>query len=163
MRFWIALAYAHGQRFMVPHPKRQWCFTKTLGTHWYAGPVEAYAPVYRFVRANARWFDGFEAADAKGLSAPRNVLCTVRRKTSGRGPATVVHVLNRNYDPAARRMKPAAGVKISLPASLGPLGVRSARLLSYDAKAQTVPVAAAKQMLQIEIPELRLWVLVTLE
>jgi len=33
VRFWIALAYAYGERFMVPHPERQWCFNNELGTH----------------------------------------------------------------------------------------------------------------------------------
>lgn len=163
VRFWIALAYAHGQRFMVPHPKRQWCFNRKLGTHWYAAPVEAYAPLYRFIRANAKWFDGFEAVEARGLTQPRNVLCTVRREATGRRKRTVVHVLNRNYDAAAQRMKPATNVKISLPKFLAPAGVTSAKLLSYDAEPAAVPVITAGKTLGMQIPELRLWTLVALE
>jgi hypothetical protein len=61
VRMWIALSYAHGQNFMAPH--RQWCYTKEKGTHWYVGPTEEYAWLYRFVRDNARLFDGYEAVD----------------------------------------------------------------------------------------------------
>ncbi|MCU0917651.1 MAG: hypothetical protein MUC88_24275, partial [Planctomycetes bacterium] len=93
VRFWIALAYAHGQRFMVPHPQRQWCFNNELGTHWYAAPVEAYAPLYRFIRANAGWFDGFEAVDVgkRQPGAPANVLVALRKKTGS--SQIVLHVL----------------------------------------------------------------------
>ena len=86
VRFWVALAYAHGQRFMAPHPQRQWCFNDKLGTHWYAAPIEAYAPMYRFIRANAACFDGFEAVDVKDHkpAAPANVLVTVRKNSGSK-------------------------------------------------------------------------------
>ncbi len=56
VRTWIALGYAAGQRLMAPH--RQWCHTPEKGTHWYEGPAERFAPLYRFVRTNAAWLDG---------------------------------------------------------------------------------------------------------
>ncbi len=59
VRGWIALSYAAGHRLMAPH--RQWCYTPQKGTHWYQGPAERYAPLYRFVRENADLFDGYEA------------------------------------------------------------------------------------------------------
>jgi hypothetical protein len=59
VRTWIALAYAEGHFFMAPH--YQWCYTQEKGTHWYHGPTEQFAPLYRFVRDNARLFDGYEA------------------------------------------------------------------------------------------------------
>ena len=59
VRSWAALSYAFGQTLMAPH--RQWCYTKEKGTHWYTGPVEEYAYVYRFVRDNARLFDDYQA------------------------------------------------------------------------------------------------------
>ncbi len=58
VRGWIALSYAAGHCFMAPH--RQWCYTPEKGTHWYQGPAEKFAPLYRFVRANAKWFDGYQ-------------------------------------------------------------------------------------------------------
>lgn len=59
VRTWIALSYAFGHNFMAPH--RQWCYTKEKGTHWYTGPAEEYAPLYRFVRNSAQILDDFEA------------------------------------------------------------------------------------------------------
>ena len=58
VRTWIALSYAFGHNFMAPH--RQWCYTREKGTHWYTGPVEEYAPLYRFVRASAEILDDFD-------------------------------------------------------------------------------------------------------
>jgi len=58
VRCWIALSYAAGQRLMVPH--RQWCYTPERGTHWYEGPTDKFAPLYRFVRERAPLFDGYE-------------------------------------------------------------------------------------------------------
>ena len=57
VRGWIAFAYAAGQRMMAPH--HQWCHTPEKGTHWYDGPAEKFAPLYRFVRTNAAWFDDY--------------------------------------------------------------------------------------------------------
>lgn len=101
VRFWIAMAYAHGQCFMVPHPKKQWCFNDKLGTQWYAAPINAYAPLYRFIRAHARRFDGFEPFELKRLNVPKNVLCTVRYKSDSQ--QIVLHVLNRNYNKEIRQ------------------------------------------------------------
>jgi hypothetical protein len=55
---WIALGYAAGNCLMAPN--RQWCYTPQKGTHWYEGPREKFAPLYRFVRENAALFDGYE-------------------------------------------------------------------------------------------------------
>ncbi|MCX5677260.1 MAG: hypothetical protein NTX87_19925 [Planctomycetota bacterium] len=170
VRFWIALTYAHGQRFMVPHPKKQWCFTKELGTHWYAAPVEAYAPLYRFIRANAAWFDGFETAEdvkagtgngeqGTGKDAPK-VIITARRKGAG-GPI-VLHLVNRDYDAAAKRIRPAKDVTVTLPAALAGKSGR-ARLLSYDAEPLSVQTRTEGGATQIKVSELRLWTVVVVE
>ena len=158
VRFWIALAYAHGQRFMVPHPKRQWCFNKELGTHRYAAPIEAYAPMYRFIRAQSLWLDGFEAVELKQLNAPENVLCTTRRKAdSGQ---IVLHVLNRNYDKDSKRFNPLAQVKISFEKSAIANVARQATVASYDAPQQKIQVGKQNSAIEITLPELRLWSLV---
>ena len=60
--YWIAQAYACGQRLMSP--SRAWCYTPGTGTSFYAGPTEVYAPFYRFVRRHAALFDGYRAARA---------------------------------------------------------------------------------------------------
>jgi len=161
VRFWIALTYAHGQWFMAPHPRRQWCFNSQLGTHWYQAPIEAYAPLYQFVRANAKWFDDFETIDADSIKATSGVLCTARRK-GDTGPV-VLHALNRNYDAKGDRMQPAKNVRIALPAAMLKGCGNQARLLSYDAKPQMVQIRNDGNTSFIELPELRLWTLVAIE
>lgn len=58
VRGWIALGYAAGHSLMAPN--RQWCYTKEKGTHWYEGPKEKYAPLYKFVREHPELFDGYQ-------------------------------------------------------------------------------------------------------
>ncbi len=65
VRSWIAQAYAAGQYLMAPH--HQWCYTPQKGTHWYEGPQESYAPLYRFVRDHADLFDGYQTLAEVGL------------------------------------------------------------------------------------------------
>jgi len=163
VRFWIALAYAYGQRFMVPHPQRQWCFNNELGTHWYAAPIEAYAPMYRFIRENANCFDGFAAVEVKGHKpgVPANVLVTVRRKSGS--SQTVLHVLNRGYDPQSKGMKPLSNVEVSLDKTLVSPTKSSAKLLSYDQPPQQVELVQNAGTVNVRIPELRLWTLVVFE
>ncbi len=65
VRGWIAQGYAFGQNYMAPN--RQWCYTNELGTHWYYGRIEDYAPVYRFIRANAHLFDDYVPFEDVGI------------------------------------------------------------------------------------------------
>jgi len=60
VRTWTALSYAFGHTLMAPH--RQWCYNKEKGTHWYDGPTDQYAYLYRFVRDRAALLDDYEAA-----------------------------------------------------------------------------------------------------
>ncbi len=168
VRFWIALAYAHGQRFMVPHPKRQWCFNNRLGTHWYAAPIEAYAPLYRFIRAQSQWFDGFQVVEIERLNAPKDVLCVVRRKPDSQ--QIVLHVLNCNYDKDKKRMNPLAQAQISfsrkgyfVEESSMPDVRGQARILSYDAPEQRTDVQRRNGVTEITLPELKLWKLVIID
>jgi hypothetical protein len=163
VRFWIALAYAHGQRFMAPHPQRQWCFSNELGTHWYAAPIEAYAPLYRFIRANAACFDGFEAVEVKGHkpAAPANVLVTVRKNSTSN--QIVLHVLDRDYDGGTKSIKPLSNVEVILDRGVISPARPSAKLLSYDKPPQQVELIQDAGTVSVRIPELRLWTLVVLE
>jgi hypothetical protein len=161
VRFWIAFTYAHGQRFMAPHPTRQWCFTRELGTHWYQAPVEAYAPLYRFIRANAKWFDAFETMDSSAIQATSGVIVTARRK--GETGPIVLHAINRDYDAKSDRMRPAKNLQIRLPSGML-TGLRcDARLLSYDSEPQTAKMRTEGAASIIALPELRLWTLVSIE
>jgi len=163
VRFWIALAYAYGERFMVPHPERQWCFNNELGTHWYAAPIEAYAPVYRFIRENADYFDGFEAVDIKDHQpdTAANVLVTVRKKSGSN--QVVLHVLNRDYGSEARSMRLLSNVEVSVEKSLVSPTKPQATLLSYDKPPEQVDLVEDADTISVRIPELRLWTLAVLE
>lgn len=158
VRFWIALAYAYGQRFMVPHPKRQWCFNEVLGTHWYAAPIEAYAPMYRFIRSQSPWLDNFETVELKQLKVPENVLCTTRRKANS--GQIVLHVLNRNYDMDRKHFVPLGQVKISFEKSAIANIPKQATIVSYNAPDQKIAIYKQKNTIDITLPVLTLWSLV---
>jgi hypothetical protein len=83
VRGWIAAAYAAGHSLMAPH--RQWCHTEEKGTHWYSGPNEAYAPLYRFVRESAALLDGYEAWAEVGLVMPHRSFVADRERWIGAG------------------------------------------------------------------------------
>lgn len=154
VRLWIAVAYAHGQRFMTPH--RVWCFTPELGTHWYDGPTDAYAPLYQFVRKQAEWLDGFEDMDdAPAANTPR--VRGVLRRHAGSG-AVVLHALNWDYDRAALRLRPVRGARFELPAAAVPPS-GAMRLPGFDRPDETVPVRREAGRQYIEIPELSTWTL----
>ena len=60
-------------------PQRQWCYTQEKGTHWYDGPTDEYAPLYRFIRRQARLLDGYQAV------APVAVVYDNAARRRGRG------------------------------------------------------------------------------
>jgi len=161
VRFWIATAYAHGQRFMCPHPTRQWCFDKKIGTHWYAAPIEEFAPVYRFIRRNAACFDGLEAVSPARVRKPRNVLTTVRRK--GKSGRTVLHVINADYDEKAKLMRRRRNVRIGVPKKLLAPGSKTVRLLSYDAPPRRADVTFKGATANFVLPELGIWTICVLK
>ena len=77
LRTWIVTAYTHGQAFTAP--TNLWCYTEEKGTHWYKGVPEDYAWLFRFVRANARFFDGYDAV------APVAVVYDNAARRAGKG------------------------------------------------------------------------------
>lgn len=84
---WIALGYAAGNCLMTP--VHQWCYTPAKGTHWYDGPKEKFAPLYRFVREHPALFDDYETyADLTVVFAHR---------TFCRDTAKVVKACNRLF------------------------------------------------------------------
>jgi hypothetical protein len=82
---WVALSYAAGHCLMAPH--RQWCYTPQKGTHWYAGPRDKFAPLFRFVRQNAALFDGY--ANRADLTV------VLAQRTFDRNAGKVMGVCNR--------------------------------------------------------------------
>ena len=85
VRGWVAASYAAGHALMAPH--RQWCYTEEKGTHWYDGPREAYAPLYRFVRENRTLLDGYDAWAEVGLVMPHRAFVADRERWIGMGEA----------------------------------------------------------------------------
>lgn len=171
VKFWIALTYAHGQRFMVPHPSRQWCFDEKLGTHWYAAPVEAFAPLYRFVRESAAVLDGFEPApgietrviESRGTgtgeagipgSGRRGLLAKPRRK----GAAVAIHLVNLDYEAAGDRFLEARDVRLEIGGLVGftAAAERSADTTREPAAAVPAPTRARLLRPDGETIELRL-------
>ena len=151
VQVWVALAYAHGQRFMVPN--RQWCFTEELGTHWHTFPKDVYAPMYRFIRANAEWFDGFSAA-ADDVETPDNVLATLRTQDE----KAVVHLLNLDYGADADELRPQEEVRVTIPAGAIP-ETESVELLRYDGESETVDVNFEDGAASFTVPQLTVWTL----
>ncbi len=160
VRVWIAMAYAHGQRFMCPHPTRQWCFDKKIGTHWYAAPVEQFAPVYRFIRDNADCFDGLEEIPVAAVKAPPQTHVTLRRNP--RTGKTVLHVINLRYNRKTRRSVAQEKVRIDLPAAMVDGRGESVELLSWDAPPQTLPLIRRGKKASVVLPRLKNWGLVVL-
>ena len=161
VRFWIAAAYAHGQRFMCPHPTRQWCLDPKIGTHWYAAPINEFAPLYQFIKRNAACFDSLEAVGPAGVRHPRNIRATVRRK--GSAGRCVLHVLNTDYDEKGTIMRPRRNVRIRVPKKLLAAGKKTVRLLSYDAAEQNAPVTYKGATAGFVLPELNVWTICVLK
>ncbi len=189
VKVWIALSYACGQRLMVPHPKRQWCHTEEQGTHWYAAPVDEFAPLYRFVRANKKLFNGYRTVGP--MAAPRGMpkrfdtvaQREVLKKALERGPrepitvgkkvwvfprakkngGAVVHVVNLDYDAEAGRVRPALTVRVRVPAKLLNGEVREATFHAYDAEPITISFRREADSVVLEVPELRVWGVVELK
>ncbi len=90
VRSWTALSYAMGHNFMAP--QRQWCYTPEKGTHWYDGPTDEYAYVYRFVREHATLLDGYEAAASVAVVYGSEA----NRKGKGRIEPICIELAQRN-------------------------------------------------------------------
>ncbi len=187
VRLWIALGYACGQRLMAPH--RMWCFTPEKGTHWYDGPTEAYAPLYRFVRRHPDLFNAcrtvgplvppvdipssfetvqarrmLESALADGaphpLEAETDVWVFPRERTDG---AAVIHVINLAYGQEVDAVAPQARVTISVPGSIYQRSFARATVYSYDAEPLDIGVdCGADRDLTLMIPVQRLWSVIEL-
>lgn len=183
VKIWIALSYACGQRLMVPHPEMQWCHTAELGTHWYRAPADEFSPIYRFVRENARLFDGFvtvgplavprkpprrystqkdrdalAAALLKGNPAPLQAGESVWVfPRAGRSGGFVAHLLNVDYRQEGDWIAPKADLVVEIPAKLAKKKYTRAALHSYDRPAQDLSVETDKKKMVVRVPELRLW------
>jgi hypothetical protein len=146
---------------MVPHPSKQWCFTNELGTHWYQAPIEEFVPVYRFIRDNAQYFDGFDTLPAENVTAPENIHFTLRRNHKNK--RTVIHLLNKNYDKQKKLFTPLESVEVTLPAALFKTTPANITAVSPFDTAQSLPLQKQNDNLTITLPKLNLWTLIIFE
>jgi hypothetical protein len=187
VHLWIALAYACGQRFMVPHRTR--CFTKEKGMEWYCGSPADYAPVYAFVRKNPSLFNGYRIAGP--LRTPEKVPVSLDTHEARRAlldaidngnpqpmvagdhawvfPRTrsdglnLAHVLTTAYDEKTGRIEKQHAVSVTLPEGLFMRNFSHATVHAFDAEPITIPVHCSSGMMSMVLPELSLWSIVSFE
>ncbi len=187
VRIWIALSYACGQRLMAPH--RMWCFTPEKGTHWYQGPTDAYAPLYRFVRAHPELFrdcrtvgplavppripadldthtdrealrTALDAGDPRPLETGDRLWIFPRERGDG---TPVVHVVSLAYDPEADGVTAQSDVEIRVPGHIYGRTFSRAKAYRYDADPSEVAVAVGSDLdLTLRLATQRLWTTFTL-
>jgi hypothetical protein len=191
VQIWIALAYACGQRLMAPH--HMWCFTPEKGTHWYDGPTEAYAPLYRFVRRCGELFRDtvtvgpltapqdvpsqfrsheqrhalqsiLAQGDPRPLTAGDRLWVFPRRRADG---AAIVHIVNLAYDVDQDCVATQKDIEILLPDELYQRAFSQATVYSFDADPDRTPMTCHSTDLlngaSVRLSEQRLWSVVLLE
>ena len=173
---------------MVPHPTMQWCHTAEKGTHWYKAPPAEFAALYRFIRDNARLFDGYRTVgplappsavpatfsresdrdalrkalsggDPRPLSAGEGLWVFPRAKPTGE---MVVHLVNTRYDAATDLLVPHKDVEVSLPSSIVKGTFRKAMLRCHDAAPVELRAEERSGRLTIKVPEVRTWAVLEL-
>ena len=186
VKIWIALGYCCGQRLMAPH--RQWCYTNEKGSHWYAGPAEALAPMYRFVRANPHLFRDtatvgplamhtdlpLKLSTHAGRAALEAALAANDPRPLASGPAwifprqtaggtTIVHVLNLAYALDGDRVLPQYNLKVAVPLEKDDQRITHAIMHSYDAEPIDVTLEKIGDRTALILPELRIWSVIELK
>ena len=187
VRIWIALGYACGQRFMAPS-SHQWCHTHEKGTHWYNAPLEAYAPLYRFVRQNRALFDDLHTVGPLAVPAgvPETFETHAKRQSldavlnvgdpqplaagdriwvfprEGRQGSAVAHLVNLDYNAANDQVMPAHNVVVRLPAHIYRDRYGQATLYAYDNDPLALELTVTSDGASVRIPELRQWAVIKL-
>jgi hypothetical protein len=181
VKLWIALAYACGHRFMAP--PRQWCYTPELGSHWYDGPKEAFAPIFQFIAAHPALFTDLHARGplAVPMVAPSTYISTTDREafhaalTDGHpqplqagplrlfprestdGAHAVVHLLNYDYNPVQDQFSAATDVAIHLPSDVVAGRYRHCKLHTPGEAPGTLPVTTDSSGIRFTLPQTRIW------
>ncbi|MGB7568800.1 MAG: hypothetical protein WBM07_13150 [Chitinivibrionales bacterium] len=184
---WIALAYACGQRFMVPNRVR--CFSREKGPEWYCGPSATYAPLYAFVKKHAALFNDFSPEGP--LSVPEDLPSSFETHEKRQrfasalekgNPApiqagdgawvfprcrpdglNVAHVVNIAYDNAQKKIIPRRNLKISLPENLFNRNFDMATVHAFGRDAVKVPVESSDGKISVVLDEVSLWSIVAFE
>jgi hypothetical protein len=127
-----------------------------------SSPVRCSEVVFMYVasdqtyRAYDATFVGWSGADTAASG-----LVTVRQKSGAN--QVVLHVLNRDYDPQSKSMRPLLNMEVSVEKALVTPAKPQARLLSYDQPPQWAELEPDANRISVRIPELRLWMLAGLE
>ena len=178
----IAMTYACGGHGMVP-----WDVYMPHNAPRYFGKPEQYADLFGFIRANSRFFDGYEEAAATGHGVPERgengaagvsivggdkVSAVIRAVPGKRDAAVVVHLVDWSENPASFKLE------LDSDRFFGsqPLNVRLLRPKpyakqehdaaeetgDYGALTETVPLAEG-QVATVDIPALRPWGMVVVD
>jgi hypothetical protein len=184
---WIALAYACGQRFMVPN--RVLCSVKGDGTHWYCGSADTFAPLFQFIKKHGFLLNDFAAvgplavperipssfethekrqtlSDALSahpsspISAGTDAWVFPRVKSDG---SVAIHVVNLSCGEKSNRCAAQTNLEVRIPGSLFKRNYSDAIAHGYGSEPVKIPVASEGQTCSFVLPELKLWSIVTFE
>jgi hypothetical protein len=184
---WIALAYACGQRFMVPNRVR--CFSQEKGPEWYCGPSATFAPLYAFVKKHAALFNDFfpvgplsvpeglpssyethekrerfsnalEKGNPVPLQAGNSAWVFPRCRTDG---LNIAHVVNCTYDAQTAKIRPQKDLTIMLHENLFKRNFDTATVYACGCDPVKVPVTNIDGTMSITLQELKLWSIIAFE
>ncbi len=184
---WIALAYACGQRFMVPN--RMLCSAPGAPSQWYCGSMSTFAPLYSFVKKHGFLLNDYAAV---GPLAPPGLLpssfeTAAKRQALGAAlaahpaaplwagdkawvfprikgdGAVAVHVVNLDYNVHSKRIAVQTGLEVRLPNALFNRNFSRATAYSYGGEPQKIVVTNDGSTSVFTLPEVKLWSIVTFE
>jgi hypothetical protein len=184
---WIALAYACGQRFMVPN--RVLYSVEGDGPHWYCGSAATFSPLYQFIKKHGFLLNDFKAvgplavpdripssfetydqrqtlSDALGappaspISAGENAWVFPRVKNDG---SVAIHIVNLSCDEKTNRCTSQTNLEVRLSSALFKRTYYGAVAYGYGADPVKLPVTNEGQTCYFVLPELKLWSIVTFE
>jgi hypothetical protein len=187
VKVWIALSYSCGQRLMVPH--RQWCFTQEKGTHWYEGPTEEFAPLYRFVRVNRDLFRDthtvgplvppkgipstletqekrdrlmtlLQEGEPKPISAGEQAWVFPRLAPDESG---VIHIVNLDYETEDDEVVTHSDLNVTIPLEVFPREYQTVTFFSPDREEVSGEVAYQDGQLVLTVPKLEVWTVARME
>jgi hypothetical protein len=184
---WIALAYACGQRFMVPN--RMFCSTQGGASQWFCGSSATFAPLYAFIKEHGRLLNEFKAVGP--LAAPAGIPASFETGTKRRalaealsarpgapitaGPdawvfprvkndgSVAVHVVNLAYNATSKSVSPQKNVEVRLSNALFKRNFSDATVYGYGEEPVKITVKNEGADCCFTVPELGLWSIVTFE
>jgi hypothetical protein len=184
---WIALAYACGQRFMVPN--KILCSVYGGAVQWFCGTSSVFIPLYQFIRDHAALLNdcaAFGPLEVLELS-PKSYLNYEDRKTleamltsemihplTANGKTWLfprikndgtmsIHIINLAYNVQTNSQTAQKNVEIRLPNSLLKRQYNEVTLYGYGQIKQKLEVTQDGDSSVFYIPELLLWSIATFE